>query len=76
MKNTLELSKEKLDWLMSIGATDISKFHYMVGGTGHLYSLEYLQNTRLERIKTDFVLLYANTRKNKLLCNFRDNGNG
>lgn len=71
----LELSQKKLDWLISIGAIDISKYKYLVPHNGHLYSLDYLQNNSLEDIKSKYESLYAKRRKDKCLrnlCNKRD----
>ncbi len=63
-----EISKEKLEWLKSIGAVDIKKFDYMVVSNGHLYSLEHLKNKSLGELKEEYQTLYANRRNNKFFC--------
>ncbi len=55
------LTKEKLEWLRSISAVDISCFNYMVASNGHLYSKQYLDNKTLEEIKYEYELLYSNS---------------
>jgi len=71
---TNELSKEKLDWLNTIGVINISPFDYILKGTGHLYSKEYLNNNSLEEIKKQYDLLYSHRRNNNSFCYFCNNG--
>ncbi len=53
------LEKEKLKWLDEIGAVDISKYQYEVPANHHKFSLEYLKNNKLDKIKQDYALLYS-----------------
>lgn len=55
----MELEKEKLEWLKSIGAIDIKKYDFIIPGDWHLYSLEYLKSMSLEEIKAEYTSIYS-----------------
>lgn len=74
-KSMGQLTKDKLDWLRSIGAVDVSQYAYMVVNNGHLYSMEYLESKSLEEIKTEYKSIYFQRRGNNLFSNLRDKGN-
>jgi len=65
-----ELSKEKKEWLESIGVIDISAFNFLTPTNGHLYSIEYLMSKSLEELKQEYALLYSKGRNNNCFCNF------
>lgn len=53
-ENRYNLPKDTFDWLMEIGAIDISKFVYSTMEPQMLYSEDYLKNTPLEELKAGY----------------------
>ena len=62
-----KLEEEKLEWLKSIGAINIEKFDFMIPGTGHLYSLDYLNSKSLNEIKFEYAFFYSKRCHNETL---------
>ncbi len=58
-----ELSQEKLDWLKSIGAVDISKYEFMILKNKRLIPKDYLINTSMEEIKEEYNSILEKEKK-------------
>ncbi|AFS79216.1 hypothetical protein Curi_c22130 [Gottschalkia acidurici 9a] len=71
-----DISKEKLDWLKSIDAIDISNYNYMIMSNEHVYSKEYLEYKSLEEIKTEYESLYSNISPNNIFKYLANERNG